>query len=955
MLTILFLCPAALSAQPLYRMGQQQFATDCAGRLTDSGGPDGPYANGEFYRFTICADQPTECIRLRLAPFELEETSEFFSGDQLQFFAGTDASAPLIAEFDGTSQDTLTLISRTGCVTVVFRSNDFVNLDGFDLSWDCAPQACPGSSFAEPEMLAGLPVVITGSTCAGSATFSNAPCGEVAFLNGPEYIYAVDSPGGWCVDANLQSDGADLGLLVLTAPPDDPTAVCLVRAANGQAKNIDLRSAGRYYFVVAGEAACGDFTLTLAPGNCPTPQGLQQALCNPLNDCLGSPDSVYPLTFTDGFQDIPLTPGQNAGCWLEVGEQPDFRWFSLLTYASGTVAFELRSGDLPSDIDFNVWGPFAPEVACAQPAAIIEAIRTQSPVRSSYSGEPLPTGLLPLNPRTGEMVSDAYDCPDGPGSSGDGYVRPLLVESGEVYVVLVNDYGNAIRNGRILLDASSSSPGVLSAIPPRIEGPSVVCPGDTAVLRIRQGQGAIRWLSDQESLLDTTGFVVGALPQKTTRYRAEVRSFCRVDIVEQLVNLAGLTLPDSVALCQGQDYQPDILQDTALAYEWQVIGPLLLSCTDCPIPRITGREAGTGLLIGTQMANGCAFTDTVVVRITTDSVPTLLGVTDTVICAGDAVLLNETPQPDVSYSWFLPQGQLFSIEPQPLVAPRRSIEYRVVLTDSLCGSTEDTVRIEATPPVRQVSLTVTDNRICAGDSVTLRAQIWDNNPRETFTWIGSDGTTSMDSVWRVAPGQTTDYELIYDPGVCRSFELDTRIQVQGPIDLALTATPNPVDRGEPFDLTVEGVGDVPAGSRWLWTENGNEIAETDTSQWMTAIQEPTLFGVSLETPFGCLYEAGVAVAVRAFRSEMPNAFSPNGDGVNDYFNLVYRGGRPDIENFRIFNRWGQLVYDNDTPEQGWDGTYRGRPQPADVYIYRLHLMTPEGLEQSYEGEVTLLR
>lgn len=151
------------------------------------------------------------------------------------------------------------------------------------------------------------------------------------------------------------------------------------------------------------------------------------------------------------------------------------------------------------------------------------------------------------------------------------------------------------------------------------------------------------------------------------------------------------------------------------------------------------------------------------------------------------------------------------------------------------------------------------------------------------------------------------------------------------------------------------MGNVPAGSRWLWTENGDDVAETDTGRLTTTLQEPTRYEVVLETPFGCIYRAELLVDIRAFRSEMPNAFSPNGDGVNDYFNLVYRGGEPEVRDFRIFNRWGQLVYDNETPEQGWDGTYRGRSQPADVYIYRLQLITPEGEEQTYEGEVTLIR
>jgi len=89
--------------------------------------------------------------------------------------------------------------------------------------------------------------------------------------------------------------------------------------------------------------------------------------------------------------------------------------------------------------------------------------------------------------------------------------------------------------------------------------------------------------------------------------------------------------------------------------------------------------------------------------------------------------------------------------------------------------------------------------------------------------------------------------------------------------------------------------------------------------------------------------------------EMPNIFSPNGDGINDFFNL--QGSKKvAISNFKIYNRWGQMVYDNDTPETGWDGTFEGERAVSDVYIYRIVFRNLLGTrEEILTGDVTLYR
>ena len=86
---------------------------------------------------------------------------------------------------------------------------------------------------------------------------------------------------------------------------------------------------------------------------------------------------------------------------------------------------------------------------------------------------------------------------------------------------------------------------------------------------------------------------------------------------------------------------------------------------------------------------------------------------------------------------------------------------------------------------------------------------------------------------------------------------------------------------------------------------------------------------------------------------MPNTFTPNGDGTNDFFNVV-GNAEARVVAFRIFNRWGQQVYDNRNPAQGWDGTFNGQPQPSEVYFYQIEVQTPDGV-WTQQGDVTLVR
>jgi gliding motility-associated-like protein len=86
---------------------------------------------------------------------------------------------------------------------------------------------------------------------------------------------------------------------------------------------------------------------------------------------------------------------------------------------------------------------------------------------------------------------------------------------------------------------------------------------------------------------------------------------------------------------------------------------------------------------------------------------------------------------------------------------------------------------------------------------------------------------------------------------------------------------------------------------------------------------------------------------------IPNAFSPNGDNENDV--LYVRGELIASMIFRIFDRWGEMVFESRERNLGWDGTFRGRKLDPDVYDYYLEAECIDGENSIIKGNVTLLK
>jgi gliding motility-associated-like protein len=86
---------------------------------------------------------------------------------------------------------------------------------------------------------------------------------------------------------------------------------------------------------------------------------------------------------------------------------------------------------------------------------------------------------------------------------------------------------------------------------------------------------------------------------------------------------------------------------------------------------------------------------------------------------------------------------------------------------------------------------------------------------------------------------------------------------------------------------------------------------------------------------------------------MPNAFVPGGL-TNGYFKVI-KHGLVGLNYFRIFDRWGNKVFETKNIDEGWDGSFNGKPQPQGVYVYDVEAVTSTGTTFHREGNVTLLK
>lgn len=252
------------------------------------------------------------------------------------------------------------------------------------------------------------------------------------------------------------------------------------------------------------------------------------------------------------------------------------------------------------------------------------------------------------------------------------------------------------------------------------------------------------------------------------------------------------------------------------------------------------------------------------------------------------------------------------------------------------------IRIYITNPVAKISRT----KICEGESVTLTGE-----SAETYSWEAEPADAALShnnqstSPVTVSPAQSTTYTMRgYGETGCFT-ERTVSVTVLPYPTPVITYSPGYVDVDDPT-LALRDESPNSASSLWTFPDGSTSNARSLNHRFNDLSGESVYIQLKTANELGCSDTTSVTVPIELFAVWVPNAFTPNGDGVNDLFYFISLNQLEDV-NFDIFNRYGERIHsayaktlDSSNQQEiietfAWDGTYKGSKVPTGTYIYRL--------------------
>lgn len=370
---------------------------------------------------------------------------------------------------------------------------------------------------------------------------------------------------------------------------------------------------------------------------------------------------------------------------------------------------------------------------------------------------------------------------------------------------------------------------------------------------------------------------------------------------------------------------------------------------------LSNLTAGTYTLTVTD-TNSCTVVGSVVVTQPLDSISITFNATPVSCDSTSDGTLTAIPingNPAYTYQWGAGTGN----QTGPTATNLQTGTYTITVTDSL-GCTAIAIGLFVPQNVgidsNSLTLVTTDSLLDCDLLPTGAAQV---NTTNTYTYLWSNGNTAQ----MVNDLPAGGYTVTVSNSGCS-------IVLSGNIDAPFIPVVNPfIDRAGGTNFTTTGGVAVTLGAgnderprvQYNWTSTPTINIDDPTIPLTTGnAQEPMTYTILLTATAdnGCQDTGTVYLTIESEFLGMPNAFTPNGDNTNDLYRPIgLTAGN--IVRFRIFNRWGQEVYNGDNlSNAGWDGRFQGVEQPTEVYIYLLeYQISTNSRVEMRKGEFTLIR
>lgn len=421
-----------------------------------------------------------------------------------------------------------------------------------------------------------------------------------------------------------------------------------------------------------------------------------------------------------------------------------------------------------------------------------------------------------------------------------------------------------------------------------------------------------------------------ASPQDTTEYIVIVTdaSGCSnyAQVMVNVVDNPPVDAGENVVICPGESAQ--LFASGGFGFSWTPTASL--DAPTFPNPVATPTETTT-YYVDINTGEGCNTVDSVTVYVAPLPYFPVESV-DTTICPNDTLVLQLTDQSTISnnyYEWSPTAGLDASNIANPTATITESIEYTVTVTNQYGCQAIETIAITIGELNTEIDLGA-DTILCDNNTLTLSTE-------EVFaTYLWSDGSTNQ----TLLVSEAGEYSLtVTDSGGCPT--ADTILVTYENI------VPNIVG-----DLNIaEGQTSI------LSTDLTYDFYEWSTGETTASITVNNAgdYAVTTSSVNGCFGADEVRVNVAA-RNELliPNAFSPNGDGINDEF-AVYNSNQVENYNCLIYNRWGVQVFSTTDFTQAWNGRYKNEIQPLGVYVYIIQVEFIDGTEKIYKGNLSLIQ
>lgn len=272
---------------------------------------------------------------------------------------------------------------------------------------------------------------------------------------------------------------------------------------------------------------------------------------------------------------------------------------------------------------------------------------------------------------------------------------------------------------------------------------------------------------------------------------------------------------------------------------------------------------------------------------------------------------------------------------------------RLIVTNDI-GCSDTIMKSIVVHPLPSVQ-TRDDSLICWGDSIQLFSQgsggvvSYQWSP---VTWLTNDTIPSPVAF----PDNTTTYTvLVTDSNGCTS---------SSSLQIVVHQMPQVTTQGDTAVIIGEIVNIntyTQPGVTYEWTPSYG-LSCTDCPNPVANPLETTLYTLTVTDSINC-FQITVYLLIEILEEytiDVPTAFTPNGDGINDVI-YVKGWGIKELIRFKIYNRWGQLVFETDDISVGWNGYFKGELQNVETYVYVVDAIMYDDEEFSKKGYISLLR